>query len=229
MSLIDAAGYTTMIMAQNPDWCAKRMENFEKYITENSAGAAEVCNERKDNSAMNTHITNIKGDWQEIQDALGYSVNRDGQIRNDKTGKILKPFGSRGKYLGVGLGRAGYRRVHRIVAETFIPNPENKPQVNHIDGDKANNRVENLEWCTLSENQRHRFDVLDKHFSKEKMEAITELAAIKNRKKVRCDDTGEIYSSIRAASVATGISRANISNCAHGRYKQACGQHWSFA
>ena len=63
---------------------------------------------------------------------------------------------------------------------------------------------------------------------KEKMEAITELAAIKNRKKVRCDDTGEIYSSIRAASVATGISRANISNCAHGQYKQACGQHWSF-
>lgn len=56
---------------------------------------------------MKTNITNIKGDWQEIQDASGYSVNRDGQIRNDKTGKILKPFGSRGKYLGVGLGRAG--------------------------------------------------------------------------------------------------------------------------
>lgn len=68
MSLTDAARYTTMIMAQNPDWCAKRMENFEKYITENSAGAAEVCNERKDNSAMNTHITNIKGDWQEVVD-----------------------------------------------------------------------------------------------------------------------------------------------------------------
>lgn len=92
MSLTDAARYTTMIMAQNPDWCAKRMENLEKYITENSAGAAEVCNERKDNSAMNTHITNIKGDWQEIQDASGYSVNQDGQIRNDKTGKILKPL-----------------------------------------------------------------------------------------------------------------------------------------
>lgn len=41
---------------------------------------------------MNTHITNIKGDWQEIQDASGYSVNQDGQIRNDKTGKILKPL-----------------------------------------------------------------------------------------------------------------------------------------
>lgn len=58
--------------------------------------------------------------------------------------------------------------------------------------------------------------------------SYAEVAAIKNRKKVRCDNTGEIYSSIRAASVATGISRANISNCAHGRYKQACGQHWSF-
>lgn len=74
---------------------------------------------------MNTHITNIKGNWQEIQDASGYSVNRDGQIRNDKTGKILKPFGSRGKYLGVGLGRAGYRRVHRRVDFIGDPNIQN--------------------------------------------------------------------------------------------------------
>lgn len=86
MSLTDAARYTTMIMAQNPDWCAKRMENFEKYITENSAGAAEVCNERKDNSAMNTHITNIKGDWQEIQDAYNSMFWKARAKRGNDTG-----------------------------------------------------------------------------------------------------------------------------------------------
>lgn len=68
--------------------------------------------------------------------------------------KILKPGkNSRGYNLVVIKGKA--LRIHRLVAETFIPNPENKQQVNHKDGNKNNNRAENLEWCTCKENVNH--------------------------------------------------------------------------
>lgn len=167
-------------------------------------------------------------EWRKIAGANGYSVSRDGRIRNDTTGHELKPFGSKDKYLGVRLGRKNYCRVHRIVAETFIPNPSNKPQVNHRDGNKRNNCVENLEWCSIAENQRHRFDVLKKGFTEQKMKTITELAATKNRKKIKCNETGNVYKSVAEASKVTGVNRSSIAFCAHGKYKQAGGMHWSF-
>src|SRR5690625_5086241 len=105
--------------------------------------------------------------------AVLYQVSRLGRIkslaRNFKRKKggivfvdecIRKPGKTHDGYSIINLmkhGKSKSYRLHRIVAKHFIPNPENKPQINHIDGDKANNRVKNLEWVTQSENIRHAY------------------------------------------------------------------------
>lgn len=80
------------------------------------------------------------------------------EIEYWQVGKVLRGGKAGAGYTFVVLKREGSRKrkyIHRLVAETFIPNPENKPEVNHKDGDKDNNRIDNLEWCTSSENHRH--------------------------------------------------------------------------
>ena len=91
-----------------------------------------------------------------------YEVDDNGNIyatrRQGSAGGIVKAVVSTGGYARVKLSALGRRPtflVHRIVAETFIPNPKNYPCVNHKDGDKRNNRVENLEWCNYSQNMKH--------------------------------------------------------------------------
>lgn len=87
-----------------------------------------------------------------------------GGLKRVKEG-ILKTFQGKSGYCYLNTTIQGKKKtflVHRMVAKTFIPNPENKPCVNHKDGNKANNRIENLEWCTYSENERHSHEVLGK-------------------------------------------------------------------
>ena len=85
-----------------------------------------------------------------------YEASSDGHIRNSKTKRILHEF----------VGRDGYMRtqfdgktrlVHRVIASVFIDNPDNLPEVNHIDCNKQNNSVDNLEWCTRNHNQKHAY------------------------------------------------------------------------
>lgn len=101
--------------------------------------------------------------WKKIKRNNNYSINKNGEVRNDKTGHIKQPFkNKRNGYLTVDLYKNNKSEkvpIHRLVAETFIPNPENKLTVDHIDGNRQNNSIDNLRWATYSENNS-RFETL---------------------------------------------------------------------
>ena len=108
-------------------------------------------------------IENLDGEiWRTVPDYENYQISNFGRVKSlwKSKAKILKPAFCNG-YLRVDLCKDGKQklfRVHRLIAQAFIPNPEGKPQVNHKDGHPMNNYVENLEWATHEENLKHAFD-----------------------------------------------------------------------
>ena len=144
---------------------------------------------------------------------VDYDVTESGIVVNAKTGKVLHQYKSTHGYLRVALCENGKQKrvfVHRLVAMKYIPNPHNLPQVNHKNGVKTDNRVENLEWCTASENQQHRRYVLKS-----------------GNRRVKRIETDTIYDSIKQAAEDNSSHIPNIVRaCANN--STAGGFHWSY-
>lgn len=105
----------------------------------------------------------MQEEWTHIQDYEDYLVSNFGRVKSLKKGTevILRPILDAKGYLRVNLYKDGIRhmlKIHRLVATTFIANPNGLPQVNHKDGNKENNHVDNLEWVTESQNSQHAFN-----------------------------------------------------------------------
>lgn len=169
-------------------------------------------------------------EWKEIEGTYGLlEVSSLGNVRsNMRDGRILKAQTTRKGYLRI---RVTVKRervsipVHRAVAKAFIPNPNNLPQVNHIDGDKTNNRVENLEWVTNYENAHH---AMANGLWANVYDASLRTNADK-RTPVRSIDakTGEVREFVSVSDAERFFNSRHISDVLNGKREKAAGQYFS--
>ena len=208
--------------------------------------------------------------WKDIENYEGlYQVSNLGRVKSlprkriTPTGwpylskeKILTPKLRKDGYLEISLYTKGKSKsyfIHRLVAQAFIPNTESKPQVNHIDGDKTNNQVNNLEWATREENMQHAFKtglidsskiseartgkysgknhpLYGKHHTQESKKKMSEAKKgmyvgdkSSSARSIICITTGEIFTCIKYASSQYSIKDSNISLCCKGK-RNYCGK-----
>lgn len=193
-------------------------------------------------------INNMKEEWKDIKGYEGYyQVSNLGNIKSFiyfngheyiYRERILKPQNNR--YLTVRLAKnkkVKQYTIHRLVAEYFISNEDKKPYVNHKDGNKYNNRVDNLEWCTAKENTQHAYkNNLIARITERKKEATlknVKKAWEKTRKKINQYDLNgnfiKEYKSISEASKTNNIPTSSISNCCKKNVHTAGGYIWQYA
>lgn len=153
--------------------------------------------------------------WKDIEGYEGkYQVSNLGRVKSlsyRHTGReqILETWESHNGYLKVNMyknGRMLQLYLHRLVAIAFIPNPEGKPEVDHINGKKHDCRACNLRWVTSIENKNNGIS-----------------------KKVLCVETGKEFPSSMEAERQTGAHHSNITKCCQGKHKTAKGFHWRYA
>lgn len=160
--------------------------------------------------------------WKDVEGFEGlYQVSNLGQIRS------LPRKGSRGGIMVGSKHPKGYRyitfrkdgkqytlKVHRLVAEAFIPNPDNLPEVNHKNEDKTDNSVENLEWCSTQYNHEYG--------------SRTEKARVSCGKPIRCIETGKEYNGAKWAATELGLDPSGITKCLKNPNRTCGGCHWEY-
>lgn len=144
-----------------------------------------------------------------------HAVNAEGTVVRIRTHKPIQPSVNKKRYLQVCLQDKKSYRIHRLVAEHFVPNPHNKPQVNHIDGNKLNNSASNLEWSTNEENQSHAIETGLWNGISQKI-SQRQMGEGNSRSKLKESDVLDIYQRLhRGESVCSiaqiyGVNHANI-------------------
>lgn len=172
-------------------------------------------------------------EWRDIIGFEGfYQVSNLGRVKRIKSGsgtqpeRILRPRINRG-YYRVNLSKNNHpfdKRIHRLVAEAFIPNPENKPEVDHIDGNVQNNNVDNLRWVTPKENMQNEKtkDVLchrKKRYGEKNHSSIP----------IICEELQTLFWGANEAQRVTGIWQQSICKVLKGKRNTAGGFHWRYA
>lgn len=163
--------------------------------------------------------------WKDIEGYEGlYQVSNYGRVKSLRFGKekILKARDEGHGYFQVGLfkdGKQVFKRVHRLVAEAFLPNPNNYKEINHKDEDKSSNIVENLEWCDRKYNVNYGTCISRK--AEKRSKAINQIDKV----------TGEVVRQWKSAIEAerNGYSHGCISECCNGKRKSHKGYKWSYS
>ena len=190
----------------------------------------------------NNVILRPMGEFLPIVGFENYSINQEGIVFSLISNKILKPQRMSNGYLFVVLrsgGRSYSMSIHRLVAIAFIPNKDNLPCVDHIDGDKTNNLVGNLRWCTQKENLNFPMAVKNRKSAQSKESCKNKVRQSKMRNDCINQDKPVAaiskdgtfigsWKSIRVAGKSTSIDYSAISKCCRGKYKTAGGFKWIF-
>lgn len=171
------------------------------------------------------NVTETEEIWEDIKitnyTAERYQVSNMGCVRNKKTGHIFKgcPRSRKIKYSSVSLQiAAGVQKnyfIHRLVAETFLNNPNNLPEVNHKDQDKSNPRLDNLEWCSRSYNL-HYGNCIERIIS----------GQMKHPPEFLCVENGKIYNNQSQAARELGLFPESVNMVLNGKRKHTRGFHF---
>lgn len=156
-----------------------------------------------------------------------YLITENGEVINKRTNKKVKPFINASYYkLNLFISSTECKQVylHRLLAETFIPNPENKKEVNHIDGNKLNNSLNNLEWVTRVENSQHSYRY---GLQKSKKSGAND----KSKRVLQMDLMGnpiKEWDCVMDIERELGIKNGAISNCCLGKSKTSSNFIWKY-